>query len=189
VIENVRRPRSTSWADRPRPASRSCAGLGTPRATGEPWRGYDPVEIRNWLVVASESMHDFDMRWVTHPLWKRAADRVFILDQPIDLLSPSDVDWLLAEYADEQPNVVFDVSYGMGLPDDNGVKNVVPCIAALKRISATWKCATLALGHPGHGGERRFRGRSSWRQLAAVEWHTAHGLLTCEKSKIATGGG
>jgi hypothetical protein len=25
-------------------------------ATGEPWRGYDPVEIRNWLVVASESI-------------------------------------------------------------------------------------------------------------------------------------
>ena len=79
--------------------------------------------------------------------------------------------------------VVFDVIYGMGMADDTGTGDVMPVLAALKRISAEFGAATLAIGHSGHNGERRFRGSSVWRQQAAVEWHMAHGELSCEKSK------
>jgi hypothetical protein len=96
------------------------------------------------------------------------------------------VDWLLKEYAGEWPGlVIFDVIYGMGMADDNGVRDVVPVITALKRISAAWGAATVAVGHPGLAGERRLRGSSAWSQLAAVEWHLADSWLTCEKLKIA----
>lgn len=153
-------------------------------AAGVPWHGH-AVEQRNVLWIASEGLHDADMRWGEHPLWDLAKDRVWVLD-PIDLTSPADVEWLISEYAEEQPGiVVFDVIYGMGMAEDTGTKDAIPVITAMKRISAVWRCATLALGHPGHNGERRFRGTSMWRQLTYTEWHMAEGLLTCEKSKLA----
>lgn len=155
-------------------------------ASGESWRGHAVPEPRNVMVILSEGTHDFPERWARHSLWETAADRVFVLDEPVDLLSRHDVDWLLEEYAAERPGlVVFDVIYGMGMPDDNGTQDVLPVLAAMKRVSAGFDAATLAVGHPGHNGERRFRGSSSWRQLAATEWHLADGALTCEKSKIA----
>jgi len=167
-------------------------------ATGKAWRGHLPPEVRNVLWVASEGLHDFRERWAGQPGWghakdcaaackaKHAADRVYVLDQPVNLVLGGDVDWLLKEYAAERPGlVVLDVIYGMGLTDENGMKDVAPVLSALKRISAEWGCATLALGHPGHNGERRFRGSSMWKQLAYTEWHLAEGSLTCEKSKLA----
>ena len=155
-------------------------------AAGQPWQGHPVPEPRNVLYVASEGTHDFADRWEPEPLWEDAADRIFVLDEPVSLVSAADTDWLINDYADDRPGlVIFDVIYGMGLPDDNGTKDVVPLINNMKRISAAMGAATLALGHPGHNGDRRFRGSSAWRQLAAVEWHLADARLTCEKSKIA----
>lgn len=155
-------------------------------ATGAAWRGHSVTEPRAVLWVVSEGTHDFEERWCGQPLWEKAADQIFIVDEPINLVGRSDVDWLLDEYADVRPGlVIFDVIYGMGLPDDNGTKDVGPLIASLKRISAGFGGGTLAIGHNGHNGERRFRGWSGWRQLAAVEWHMADDSFTCEKSKIA----
>lgn len=157
-------------------------------AAGEAWRGYAVPVARNALYVASEGLSDFADRWESQPLWGavNGDHRVFILDEPVSLVSRSDTDWLLKEYTDERPGlVVFDLIYGMGLPDDNGTKDVGPLIANMKRVSAEWKAATLALGHPGLHSPRRFRGWSGWRQQAATDWEMADGVLTCEKSKIA----
>lgn len=155
-------------------------------ASGEPWLGHTVTEPRHVLWIASEGMNDFALRWSTQPLWAKAEDGIFILDDPVNLVRGDDVDWLLDEYAAEVPGlVVFDVVYGMGMADDMGTKDVFPVINAMKRISREWGAATLALGHTGHNGDaRRFRGTSSWRQLAAVEWHMGDRMLTCEKSKI-----
>lgn len=155
--------------------------------SGQPWNGNLVPEKRNVLWIASEGMHDFSFRWKSQPLWDDAKDNIYVLPDPINLVQPGDVDWLLAEYDAERPGlVVFDVIYGMGMADDTGTKDVFPVINAMKRISAAWGGATLALGHTGHNtDQRRFRGTSSWRQLAAVEWHMADELVTCEKSKIS----
>ncbi len=153
-------------------------------AAGHPWRGYPVSEARDVLWVASEGLHDFADRWTHQPLWDLAADRVYVLDA-INLVGRDDVDWLLGEYETERPGlVIFDLIYGMGMADDQGVRDVVPVLASLSRISAAWDAATLAIGHPGHNGERRFRGSSMWRQLAYVDHHFADGTWTCEKSKI-----
>jgi Bifunctional DNA primase/polymerase, N-terminal/AAA domain len=171
-------------------------------ATKESWWDHAVPERRDVLWVASEGLHDFRERWMEQPGWEKAADRIYVLEEPVDLVHGDDADWLLREYTPDPAAVtaakkaggpiprppglvIFDVIYGMGLPDDNGTKDVVPLITALKRISAAWGAATLAVGHPGHNGERRFRGSSAWRQLAATEWHLADGALSCEKSKIA----
>ena len=111
---------------------------------------------------------------------------MLVLEDPVDLVAGDDVDWLLKEYADERLGlVIFDVVYGRGMPDDNGVKDVLSLIGACKRVSAEWEAAALVIGHPGLAGDRRFRGSSMWHQLMAVEWHMAEGSLMCEKSKIA----
>jgi len=155
-------------------------------ASGKDWRGFQVPKPRNVLYVATEGLHDIADRWTTQPLWEDAKERVFILDEPINLLVDSEQEWLFTEYEAEKPGlIVFDLIYGMGITDDNGVKDILPVINAMKRISARWGCATLAIGHNGHNQERRFRGSSMWRQLAATEWHMADGSLTCEKSKIA----
>jgi hypothetical protein len=155
-------------------------------ATGEPWRGYTVPTRRNVLWVASEGLHDFSERWESQHLWDMAADRVYVLEDPVNLVTGGDVDWLLGEYAEERPGlVVFDIVYAMGMNDDNGTKDVLPLITSLKKISAAWGAATLAIGHTKHGDERRFRGASAWRQLTAVEHHMADGLFSCEKSKIS----
>lgn len=156
-------------------------------ASGQPWRGFPVTEQRNVLWIASEGLHDFAQRFTTQPGWHEAKSRLFILDETVDLVTGDDVDWLLREYADERPGlVIFDVIYGMGMGDDTGTKDVFPVINALKRISAEWQAATLALGHPGHNADqRRFRGSSAWRQLTYTEWHMSNDVVTCEKSKIA----
>lgn len=154
-------------------------------AAGEAWRGHRVPRPRGVLWVASEGTHDFADRWGSRPLWDQGKKRVFVLDEPVNLLSPADVADLLREYAEDDIGlVVFDVVYGMGMTDDNGVKEVAPVINVLKQISREWGAATLALGHNGHNASRRFRGSSMWRQLAAVEHHMADDIFTCEKSKI-----
>lgn len=154
-------------------------------ATGQPWRGYEVPEARDVLLMFSEGTHDFAERYEWHPLWEEAADHVWVLDQPVNLVSGSDTDWLLKEYTGERPGlVVTDVSYGFGMTDDNGSKDVLPFLSSLKRISAEWGAATLAIGHPPHGDARRMRGSSMWRQLAYTDWFLGDGLLTCGKSKI-----
>lgn len=160
-------------------------------ASGMPWRGYRVPEPRNVLWVASEGTHDTEERWTRQPLYNLAQSRLFIDPEPVSLVSTHDVRWLIEEYADERPGlVVFDVIYGMGMEDDNGSKDALPVLNAMKKISQAFGGATLALGHPPHDNAgRRFRGSSMWRQLAAVEWHMADGSLTCEKSKIAHAGG
>lgn len=156
-------------------------------AAGVPWRGYSVPERRSVLLVLSEGLHDVERRWTTQPLWNAACDNVFIQDQPISLLVSEDVDALLDEYKRERPGlVIFDLIYAMGLTSDDGQKDVQPLIGAMKKISATWGAATLAVGHTGHAtDQRRFRGSSAWRQQAAVEWHLSDDRLSCEKSKIA----
>ncbi len=154
-------------------------------ASGRAWRWYMVPEPRNCLYIASEGLNDYRERWENHLLFEAAADRIFILDEPVSLVSGDDVRWLLKEYDNECPGlVVFDLIYAMGLPDDNGTRDVAPLLANMKKISAAWGAATLGIGHPGHIGERRFRGWSGWRQQAATEHHMADGLYSCEKSKI-----
>jgi len=155
-------------------------------AAGSPWRGHAVPKARDVLLVFSEGTHDFAERYKTQPLWDAAADRVWVLDKPVNLTADNDVDWLLREYRDEQPGLVaFDVIYAAGMSDDTGTKDVLPVLKALKHISAEWGAATLAVGHPPHDtSQRRMRGSSMWRQLAYTDWHMAEGRLTCEKSKI-----
>src|SRR5437667_4215059 len=108
-------------------------------AAGVPWRGHGISQARNALYVASEGTHDFGDRWVAHPLWGAACERLWVLDEPVSLMSSADVGWLLDEYSCERPGLaVFDVIYAMGMADDNGIKDVAPVITSLKRISAEW---------------------------------------------------
>lgn len=157
-------------------------------AAQKPWRGHWVPAQRDVLLIFSEGTHDFSERYETHPLWHEAADHVWVLDVPVDLVHGEDTDWLLKEYADERPGlVVFDVIYGMGMGDDTGTKDVFPVLGAMKKISAEWDAATLAIGHPPHShttGTRRMRGSSAWRNLAYTDWYMGEGRLTCEKSKI-----
>lgn len=154
-------------------------------ASGHPWRGHVVPEPRNVLLAFSEGTHDFAERYESHPLWEAAADRIWIIDQPINLVAGSDTDWLLREYADERPGfMLLDVIYGFGLSDDTGTKDVLPVLKSMKRISAEWQAATMAVGHPPHGDARRMRGASMWRQLAYTDWFMGDGRLTQEKSKI-----
>jgi hypothetical protein len=158
-------------------------------ASGQPWRGYAVKAAQDVLWVASEGLHDFNLRWSGQPLWSAAKDRVHVFDVPVSLLSGADVDAFIASNADLDVGlVVFDIIYGMGMPDDNGTKDVGPVIGALQKISRQMHAATLALGHPGHGTERRFRGASAWRQQTTTEYHMAGGSFTCEKSKLTEKG-
>lgn len=154
-------------------------------AAGVPWRGYGVARAQDVLWVASEGLHDFGFRWSGQPLWTQARDRVHVYDVPVSLLSDADIDAFIASNADLDVGlVVFDIIYGMGMADDTGSKDAFPVMAAMKRISLAMHAATLALGHPGHNGERRFRGASSWRQQTTTEYHLAGGSFTCEKSKL-----
>lgn len=165
--------------------------LGGPSEAGKSLLARDwALEVaasgRNVLWIASEGMDDFDERWEAHPLWSNdVAARLFVLDEPVTIVHDVEVDWLLDEYRGERPAlVVFDLIYDMGIRDDNSYEYLNPMFRSLKRLSAAWDAATLALGHNGHGRERRFRGSSSWRQRAYTEWHMAESVLSCEKSKI-----
>ena len=149
-------------------------------ATGVPWRGHEVLQCRSVLYAMDEGMHDFGDRWSQSPLWA-AKDRIFVVAEPVNLVSREDVERLIGEYLDVRPGlVIFDTIYGMGMPDDTGVKEVAPVVNALQRITAAWDACTLAIGHADHNGERRFRGSSMWRQRTDVDWHMAEGLLTCE---------
>ena len=72
-------------------------------AAGRAWHGHSVPQVCNVLVVFSEGSHDFAERWMSQPLWEKAAGRIYVLDEPVDLVNGTDVDWLLAEYADEHP--------------------------------------------------------------------------------------
>jgi len=155
-------------------------------ATGTPWRGHEVTQPREVVLCFSEGTHDFEERYTTHPLWEAAQDHIWIVEDPFSLTIPSDVDWFLGEYGDLRPGLVgFDVVTGFGMDDDNGSKDVLPVLGAMKRISKAWEAATWAVGHPPHGGAERMRGSSAWRQLAYTDWFMADGKLSCKKSKIA----
>jgi AAA domain len=155
-------------------------------ASGASWRGYEVARVRPVLYVMDEGHHDFADRWSAMPLWEASKDNIYVLGDPVNLLSEADVGDIIDEYADITPGlVIFDTIYGMGMPDDMGVKEVTPVIASLKRLAQSWACSALAIGHSGHNGARRFRGSSMWRQRTDVEWHMADLLLSCERSKIA----
>lgn len=188
VIDQVL-PASPALLGGPEAAGKSLLARdwGLSIATGASWRGHRVVEPRNVLYVMDEGMHDFDFRWGSQELWDLAKDSIYVIDAPVNLLSEEDTGMLIEEYDDLRPGlVIFDTIYGMGMPDDMGVKEVAPVIKAMKRISQKWGACTLAIGHSGHNSsERRFRGSSMWRQRTDVDWHMAEGLLTCERSKIA----
>jgi hypothetical protein len=155
-------------------------------ASGVPWQGHTVREARSVLYVMDEGMHDFGDRWAVSSLWDLAKDRIFVVAESVNLLSTEDVKRLIDEYLDVRPGlVIFDTIYGMGMPDDMGVKEVAPVVNSLKTITAAWDACTLAIGHAGHNGERRFRGSSMWRQRTDVDWHMAESRLSCERSKIA----
>jgi hypothetical protein len=155
-------------------------------AAGEPWRGNAVPERRTVLLAASEGLHDFADRWETHPHWAAAQERILIDDTTVNLTSPDDVGRFLKFYDADRPGLVcFDLVYDMGMADDTGTKDVGPVLAGMSRIAEAWECATLAVGHPGHNGERRFRGSSGWRQRCLTEWHLADGIFTSEKNKLA----
>jgi hypothetical protein len=180
---------------KPEPVLRDVLGVGANGLAG-PSEAGKSLLVRDWslqvassgrnvLLVLSEGTHDFAERWESQAAWQSSADRIWIVDDPVDIVHGDDVDWLLNTYADVHPAlVVFDVIYEMGMADDSGTKDVGPVFSALKRISAEWGAATLAVGHNGHNGERRFRGSSMWRQLFLAEWHLGDEVLTCEKSKL-----
>ncbi len=106
-------------------------------ATGTPWRGYRVVTPRQVLWVASEGLEKFEERWGQHPLWHMGKSRVIIEASPVNLLMLSDEERLVKRCVENGVGlVVFDVIYGMGLPDDNGTKDVLSVIDTLKRISA-----------------------------------------------------
>lgn len=156
-------------------------------ASGQPWHGHAVKQRKDIVWVASEGLHDFGQRWASQDLWEAAKARVHVVPDPINLVGNSGTDWLLSQTAGlDLGLVVFDVIYGMGMGDDNGVKDALPVINNLKRISAETGAGTVALGHPPHDSKRRFRGTSMWRQLAYVEWHMADGLIDQQKSKIGS---
>jgi hypothetical protein len=141
---------------------------------------------RNVVYVLSEGQFDLEDRFRAHPLTGAAHERLWFLDGGPNLASASDVTWFCETYAGRKPAlVVFDMIYGSGLPDDNGVQGVAPVIAGGKTIASALGCAVLAVGHPGLNGERRFRGSSMWRGSFDTEWHMADGQLSCEKHKYA----
>lgn len=153
-------------------------------AAGVPWRGH-AVDQRPVLYIAGEGLHDFEDRWATNPLWGAAADQIYVIEDGVNLLSQKDVKALIDEYADVRPGVVtFDLIYDAGMQDDNGTKDVAPIFMALNRIALAWRSATIAIGHNGHNGERRFRGGSMWRQRALTDYHLGDNTLSCEKSKL-----
>ena len=91
-------------------------------ASGKDWRGFQVPEARNVLYVATEGLHDIADRWTTQPLWEDAKERVFILDEPINLLVDSEQEWLFKEYDEEKPGlIVFDLIYGMGITDEMAI--------------------------------------------------------------------
>ena len=141
---------------------------------------------RGVLYALSEGQFDLADRFGAHPLIADAGPRLWFLDAYVNLASPSDVAWLCETYAARAPAlVVFDMIYGFGLPDDNGVQGVAPVIGGCKRIAAELGCAVLAVGHPNLTGDRRFRGSSMWRGSFDSEWHMGDGQVSCEKHKYA----
>lgn len=165
--------------------------LGGPSEAGKSLLARDwAIELatagKHVLWVAGEGMHDVDERFGAHPLWSDdVASRLLYLD-PVNVTSETEIAWLVREYDDVRPALtIFDLIYDMGMSDENGMKDVAPVFRGLKAICSAWGGGVLALGHNGHNGARRFRGHSSWRQRAYVEWHMADNVLSCEKSKIA----
>lgn len=156
-------------------------------ATRTPWRGHMVPRPRNVLWIASEGTHDTGYRWMTQPLWEDAKQYVRFQSTPVNLTSPRHVDRLLKTYESFRPGlVVFDVVYGMGMRDDNGMEDALPVITSMKRVSKTWEAATLALLHPPHEGKklRRPRGASAWKQLTYAGMFMDGDILEVSKSKV-----
>ena len=154
-------------------------------ANGGTWFGQQ-VEQCNVTYVLGEGLFDLDVRFDCISL-----ERIAIFTEPVNLLDMRVVNHFIEQHEGLGTRlVIFDTIYDMGLPDDNGVKDVAPLLSSCKRISANLKAAVVVIGHPGHDDTRkRFRGSSMWRQRFDVEFHMSidaagkTGLLTCEKAK------
>ena len=83
--------------------------------------------------------------------------------------------------------VVFDMVYHMGVQDEDKSRLMLPLLNASRRISDELGACVVLVGHPGHNGDRRFRGSSAMRGYFDAEYHMASGLFTCEKVKDGDG--
>jgi hypothetical protein len=155
------------------------------------------LTVRDWLCglgargvpgvyAMSEGQHDVVDRFRASPDYKAAEPLLRTYEGPLALGVREDQDWFISAYRPHQPRlIVFDMIYGFGLPDDQGVRDVAPVLNGCKRIAAELGACVLVTGHPGHSGERRFRGSSMWRGAFDGEFHLAEGSFTCEKHKYA----
>jgi AAA domain len=165
-------------------------GLAGPPEAGKSllcrdWLCEIAAQDRNVLYAMSEGQFDAAERFGAHPQIAAAAPRLgFLTEGGLSLASKADRRWLVDHCGRSQPSlVVFDMVYGFGLPDDDGTKGVAPVLAGAKELAAELGAAVLLTGHPGHNGERRFRGSSMWRGSFDGEFHMAGGQFSCEKHK------
>lgn len=165
-------------------------GLAGPPEAGK------SLMLRNWLCTlasggirclyaASEGQFDLIDRFSAHSMYAAARANLWFYDGPLSLASAEDVAWLAGKLDGQYGLAVFDMIYGFGLPDDDGTKGVAPVINGCKRLAEKTGACVLVTGHPGHNGERRFRGSSMWRGSFDGEFHMAGGDFTCEKHKYS----
>lgn len=137
------------------------------------------------LYAVSEGQFDLIDRFSSHALYPAARANLKFLDGPLSLASADDVRWLADRMGGSYGAVAFDMVYGFGLPDDDGTKGVAPVINGAKELARLTGCCVIMTGHPGHNGERRFRGSSMWRGAFDGEFHMGGGEFTCEKHKYS----
>jgi hypothetical protein len=138
----------------------------------------------NVLYALSEGQHDLAERFGAISMIQAASPRLAFFDAGLSLASQADVDWLIEQY--QEPGVkmiVFDMIYGFGVSDDEHPVGVGPVLGGCKRLATELGCAVLLTGHPGHNGERRFRGSSMWRGAFDGEFHMGNGEFSCVKHK------
>jgi hypothetical protein len=81
---------------RPTPVLRNELVIG-PNGLAGPSEAGKSLFVRDWLLeiaesgrkvlaVLSEGTHDFEARWSSHPRYERAADNIYVLDEPVDLV-------------------------------------------------------------------------------------------------------
>jgi AAA domain len=137
------------------------------------------------LYAVSEGQFDLVERFAAHPLYTAARGSLTFFDGPLSMASLDDVAWLAERLDGRFGLVALDMAYGFGVPDDDGTRGVAPFISGCKRLAAITGACVIVTGHPGHNGERRFRGSSMWRGAFDGEFHMASGELTCEKHKYS----
>lgn len=152
-------------------------------ANGVPWRGYTPAEVRQCTYVVGEGRSGLKRRF-------SGVEATNIrVATPVNLTSNTEVDRFLelkkAQEEEDGPHglIIFDMIYQMGVENEDKSSDVMPAVRNAIRIADELKCCVIVLGHPGHNGDRRFRGSSSFRGLFNAEFHMADSKFTCEKMK------